>query len=304
MGRFSIFKHKSLVESYLRLEAEQSDMQKKLDKANAELSFIKRDKASTFNENVELTQKIHVLEEAFHNFSPILNLDYLKTAKQAEMQCTLWAAWEKVSVKDADSRKKRACDYVLTPLSINAERGCATFMGKSALKYHTTLRDCECQDFARRLQPCKHMYRLAHELNVEELDHDVLYVSNPSKLISVDCFNNVIKPNLSNAELHILNELQNEYCYISIPSTFKNLFKHNIVEICPEKYFLLNSFNREDLFSLLPVEDKFKRNSKKEDLIEHIIETYPEVIVEIEKLHVAVRISPYALHLKEYFSFK
>lgn len=303
MGRFSIFKHKSLVESYLRIEAEQADLQKRLDKATSDLEHIKREKASTFNENVELTQRIRVIEEAFHKFSPLLDLNYLKTSNQEEMQRNTWAAWSNVIADTAavEARKQRACEYVLTPLSINAGRGCATFMGQSAAQYHTSLKDCECQDFIRRLCPCKHMYRLAHELGIEQLEKDVFYVDEPAKLIPVSTFKNIIKPTLSNAEIDILCQLLNSYSYVGAPSSFKNLFKYNLVQVCPEKYFLLNAINRDELLALLPKDDKFKRSSKKEELIQHIIDEYPDLITEIEKLNIAVCISPYAKHLVEYF---
>lgn len=302
MGRFSIFKHKSLVESYLRLEAENSDMQKQLDKANSDLSHLKSDNAGKLIENTELTQKVQVMEETLHKFSPLLNLDYLKTERQSELQQDIWNAWKIVDNKDTTSRKQRACEYILTPLSLDAKRGCAVFMGQSVSKYRTSLRECECQDFARRLKPCKHMYRLAHELGVEELENEVLYVDEPSKLVSVKNFKNIILPSLSSSDMNILSTLRYTYCCIGAPSTFKNLFRFNLVQVCPEKNFLLNSINRDELFSLLSSDDKFRKNSKKEDLVQHIIECYPDKISEIEKLNVAVCISPYALHLTEYFS--
>lgn len=38
--------------------------------------------------------------------------------------------------------------------------------------YVVTLEECTCPDFEKRGKPCKHMYRLAHELGVFELESE------------------------------------------------------------------------------------------------------------------------------------
>lgn len=75
-----------------------------------------------------------------------------------------WALWDRIhelpdQVKRQESSAKAAC----TPLEINGEFG--IFEGRSG-HYTTTLESCQCGDFIRRRQPCKHMYRLATELGV------------------------------------------------------------------------------------------------------------------------------------------
>ena len=61
--------------------------------------------------------------------------------------------------KRIESSKKKEC----TPLQLNGEDG--VFKG-SKKNYFTTLSSCTCVDFSMRKLPCKHMYRLAFELNV------------------------------------------------------------------------------------------------------------------------------------------
>lgn len=61
--------------------------------------------------------------------------------------------------KRIESSKKKEC----TPLQLNEEDG--VFKG-SKKNYFTTLSSCTCVDFGMRKLPCKHMYRLAFELNV------------------------------------------------------------------------------------------------------------------------------------------
>ena len=40
--------------------------------------------------------------------------------------------------------------------------------------YEVTLSSCKCVDFGRRKLPCKHMYRLAHELSLFYLEGKVV----------------------------------------------------------------------------------------------------------------------------------
>lgn len=61
------------------------------------------------------------------------------------------------------SGMKAAC----TPVELSQENRCGVFRGSGGV-YQTTLTACECVDFRRRKQPCKHMYRLAVELGVLE----------------------------------------------------------------------------------------------------------------------------------------
>ena len=65
----------------------------------------------------------------------------------------------------------------LTPLSISAETKSAIFSGSHG-EYATSLESCNCLDYVQRLQPCKHMYRLAMEFGIYKED----FVSDPSKI--------------------------------------------------------------------------------------------------------------------------
>ncbi len=73
--------------------------------------------------------------------------------------------------KDQANRMKSAASAELTPLSLSQEEGRGNFRGSSG-QYTTTLTSCQCRDFHNNRHgalPCKHMYRLAHELGVIEL---------------------------------------------------------------------------------------------------------------------------------------
>lgn len=66
------------------------------------------------------------------------------------------------------AKEKKAASAKCTPLHVSAETESGTFRGSSG-EYTTTLSACSCGDFIRYRLPCKHMYRLAHELGVYDL---------------------------------------------------------------------------------------------------------------------------------------
>lgn len=78
--------------------------------------------------------------------------------------------WSKVDHSEAEQlkRQKSACSKKLTPIAIDRDSGTGLFEGSSK-DYKVSLERCECIDFARRKLPCKHMYRLAHELGCHDL---------------------------------------------------------------------------------------------------------------------------------------
>lgn len=96
------------------------------------------------------------------------------------MNNLVWSQW--VFHHDEPEQQKRAdkaTDKKLTPISIDVENCIGHFKGSKASTYVTSLADCTCVDFARRHLPCKHMYRLAHELHVFDLGSNVTSSSSP-----------------------------------------------------------------------------------------------------------------------------
>lgn len=75
-----------------------------------------------------------------------------------------WDKWNLVHRESEQvSRQKSATKAACTPVSISGSVG--FFQGKHG-RYETTLDMCQCLDFSRRKLPCKHMYRLAMELDL------------------------------------------------------------------------------------------------------------------------------------------
>lgn len=77
-----------------------------------------------------------------------------------------WSQWDSVhNLDDQLKRQKSAYEKKNTPVSIDRSSASGTFKGSAKSNYITTLSNCSCIDFSRRNLPCKHMYRLAHELS-------------------------------------------------------------------------------------------------------------------------------------------
>lgn len=66
-------------------------------------------------------------------------------------------------------RIKSAQSVKLTPVEINPEDGYGYFQGRHG-RYETFLDYCPCGDFRRSKLPCKHIYRLAAELGLLDID--------------------------------------------------------------------------------------------------------------------------------------
>lgn len=67
---------------------------------------------------------------------------------------------------DQAKRQVSATNKKLTPINIDKENQVCFIKGSGKEPYTVTLEYCTCSDFIRRKLPCKHMYRLAYELNL------------------------------------------------------------------------------------------------------------------------------------------
>ena len=62
-------------------------------------------------------------------------------------------------------RQKSGMSNKCTPVEINYEEKTGVFSGSGKKPYATALDSCTCRDFYVRRLPCKHIYRLRHELS-------------------------------------------------------------------------------------------------------------------------------------------
>ncbi|WP_141730474.1 hypothetical protein [Synergistes jonesii] len=78
-----------------------------------------------------------------------------------------------IEVYESVSRIRKALDKKYIPLKIDRENQTGIFKGSGKTPYYTTLTSCNCPDWiisgSNANKPCKHMYRLAHELDLCDL---------------------------------------------------------------------------------------------------------------------------------------
>lgn len=205
-----------------------------------------------------------------------------------EKSQNIWAEWpiEMHNSQPQLERQERACNPYYSPLSLSPDRGSAIFLGNYG-KYNTTLLKCDCEDYKRRLLPCKHMYRLAYELDVFMLD-DVQTVPDPSTLMSLaDAQKAIKKLSIDNLEA-FLDIIQKDGIIVESRDPRAKLLNSGLVEKSSNYYALLNYFKRDTLYSLIPADSaiKISKSLKKADLINLIISNYPQVLSETEKFYV------------------
>lgn len=83
----------------------------------------------------------------------------------------IWAKWESELLSDdyAQKRIASARSKKLTPVKLDTKDFYAYFQGSHG-KYETYLDFCPCGDFKRARRPCKHIFRLAMELGLIDVD--------------------------------------------------------------------------------------------------------------------------------------
>lgn len=80
-----------------------------------------------------------------------------------------WAQWNgRHDTPAQQKRMRRAKNPGFSLVSLDRDMAAAVIQDDH--RYRTTLTFCSCPDYQKRHLPCKHMYFLAHELSLQELD--------------------------------------------------------------------------------------------------------------------------------------
>lgn len=248
----------------------------------------------------ELQSEIDSLQNFIHSRLPFFEITSLPAFNNFEDLQELWyKCWGDLNHNDPHKliRQERACKAPLTPLDLDVKKGVAHFRGAER-DYKTTLISCECMDFQRHALPCKHMYRLAYELDIFMLNETVEVVPEPNKLLHKNELD-LLLHKLSKNDRELISDISYEPNIVR-RTDVRRLLNLGLIVISTDKHFLLNYYKRDELFTMLPSDALVKKSCRKPDLIELIISTYPNVITEIEKLTIPVELSPYIIRFKNY----
>lgn len=290
MSLFDFFKIKKFKTTISRLEYDNAELIKQINGIQQQL--------------IDQQKLVKTLQFFIHEQLPLFDTDSLSHSNLSGSTSDLWVRyWGNCNHEDYFSvlRKKRASLGYMTPLYIDTKNGAARFHGSNC-DYRTTIISCECTDFHKRLMPCKHMYRLAHELGVFLINNEVVTVPDPSKILNNNDLHK-IKSLLSNKSTEILERIISKPSMIINACDASQLIHLNVAVVDPNKFELLNSLTKQQLLDLLPSEYSGSKSLKKTLLIEKIIADYPCVISKIERKIIPIKLSPYASRLYEQYNY-
>lgn len=230
----------------------------------------------------------------------------------------------KSSIEDPNQKKRyiSAQKAECTPLSINDLTKTGSFSGSHG-NYVTSIYACQCIDFVRRKLPCKHIYRLAMELNIinETFDTSSSKIKKPLPKSGLSLEEIVITlENLSNeAQIffkdfileHIFrNQINVAYMNCSELSQLVNI---KLLDIVTDYKTLLFSVGKDAIKSRLYQEniDLPKKNMKLDVLIEWCFENeidiqglFPDIISVTLPLNLKKNIRRVYTYLKRKFDFE
>lgn len=176
------------------------------------------------------------------------------------------------------TRRKSALN--LEVLEINREHSAGIIND-----YDVSLEHCSCRDFKLRNAPCKHMYRLAHELGLIKLDGQI---NNVNQRKIKDAIKEEVSA-LSDSMRYKLNSIINasmyDFEFVSQPDAdiiylIDNSFAVEVDSIDALANFLRKDFLVETLRKN-QANIKIKGNSSKLELLEHLKFRYPAVYEDI-----------------------
>lgn len=270
------------------LSAENNDLKKQSLKLESEVHAKNEEIAN-------LSAKLTSYRNAMERLSLIYSPESQVAHEHYDELKKIWEYWD-LSIHEREEqlqRQQRACAINYTPLSIDALLGCATFRGTDS-DYTTYLTSCTCMDFQRHAFPCKHMYRLAYELNLFYLD-DVLELPKTYNIINMNSFKKIVN-RLPKYQYETLYDIFSESPLVfEKTTTISKLLESGLVQISSDNEAFLSSFTKEKLLAHMPT--GYKKSISKPNLILDIINNYPDVITEFQNFFVALEPSISISHL-------
>lgn len=174
---------------------------------------------------------------------------------------------------DAEKRYKKALSSDLTPMEVDNELQKGIFKGSGKTPYEVTLDFCSCGDFRRRKLPCKHIYRLAMELNLIDGNFDK-GINNNS--INEQLFSMPAETQKIFYDMCYETAYHNQYAFIFNKDEYEIILPLITNGFCIEamdNYLnILSSVPAADfkkIYDFIPFEDKPKLNAQKKTYVNY-----------------------------------
>ncbi|ARK25968.1 hypothetical protein SporoP37_15675 [Sporosarcina sp. P37] len=211
----------------------------------------------------------------------------------------LWAIWG--DIHDEESQTKRivsAKKVECTPLKLDREKVEAIFKGRAS-QYNSSLEYCECIDFRRNKKPCKHMYRLAMEMDLieEQFESNLLKIIDQlaidDALVVIESVSEGAQKVLQEFLYNNLYQKRENFGFIRTAET-EELLDHNIIMNVGCQHSLFDPYGRNEINKLVtPFNiEGFKKNWKKEILVDWVVAEAPEIVPQITQDSISVTINP------------
>mgnify|MGYP001043138175 CR=1 FL=1 len=244
-----------------------------------------------------------------------------KQYKEKDKALKQWKdTWEdEVHTTDyATKRIKSAKSAKLTPIEINKSDLYGYFQGSSG-RYETFLDSCSCIDFAMHRRPCKHIYRLAIELGLMDLEAQ----NNPDAVLlprkeraSLEQTIDIIEKLSEEAQgrlLSIASEIRSTTPVYQVRCDYilAELIKCGIIVDREPQNHSITFGLKKDIQNLLDSEKiPYKKSSKKkilEDLcIQHIPEKAAKIFGQATYVTIPAKFSPRNIHFylnRKYYNY-
>lgn len=201
---------------------------------------------------------------------------------------SFWEQWGDIHDDVAQQKRfKSACSGACTPLMVDPSMGGGAFQGKHGY-YSTTLTSCTCVDFIRRKLPCKHIYRLALELDLIEGN----FTSNTDQIrepikngLSFEDAIAIIETFPEKVQLllkHIFCMVNDDYIYCQVDKCeeLDFLLAQDVVYESVDMQTLLECYGRNEIRErIIPLNIPFNKNSSASQLVTWCMENIPDEVL-------------------------
>lgn len=202
--------------------------------------------------------------------------------------------WEKEDLKSEETRirLKRAKEQnIQVPEKAISPK--LTVIGTTGKPYTTTLYSCTCPDFTRRKKPCKHILKLAIVLNQIGMQDDFYEIPE-------DVEDTISSLNAGAKEVmikYLRYDLNEENIFVSRDKIMIDLVHSGLFVECDEPYLLLNKYyTKPELLTAIEntaSTSKPRKDSRKEVLIQWLIENEPGVCKIMCQKYMILTVNPY-----------
>ncbi len=216
-----------------------------------------------------------------------------------ELWKTSWA--DEVHATDyARKRMKSAQSSKLTPIKIDSDDLYGYFQGSHG-RYETWLDHCPCGDFIRSKLPCKHIYRLAMELGVINMDYSSSKIDIPtvrSERFSLEETVDIIESLPSEAQFYLLKiasttSASNRFFPVAEVNSIKPLLDSGIILRATEDEAVMFEWSNVNILkaNLKKLGLPYDKKMKKEELQDFCAKNYRSEMRQLYKELIPVYIN-------------